>query len=63
MKYLKIKYNGKLYQFEAESKISLIKLIEEKKKTLNISNIELLTSNVFKIKNGLNEELKQIFNS
>lgn len=61
MKYLKIKQNGKLYQFEAKDRQGLILQIEEYKKRFLHGNIELMTSNVFKIKKGKNEELSNIF--
>ena len=63
MKYLKIKNNNKLYQFEAKNKQKLIQLIEEKKENFDLLNIEFLTSNVFKIKKGKNTELDSIFST
>jgi hypothetical protein len=61
MKYLKIEKNEKLYQFEAKNKQKLIQILEEKKEDFPINEIKFLTSNVFKIKKGENEELTNIF--
>lgn len=64
MKFLKFKYKDKIYLFEEKTKQELINTIIKKiKKNYTFENIELMSSNVFKIKNKENEELKEIFNS
>lgn len=64
MKFLKFKYNSKIYLFEESTKQELINTIINKiRKDYTFENIELMSSNVFKIKNRKNEELEKIFNS
>tara|TARA_B100000073_G_C23730677_1_gene570700 strand:- start:1106 stop:1300 length:195 start_codon:yes stop_codon:yes gene_type:complete len=64
MKFLKFKYKDKIYLFEEKTKQELINTIIKKiKKNYTFENIEFMSSNVFKIKNKENEELKEIFNS
>ncbi len=64
MKFLKFKYKNKIYLFEEKTKQELINTIMNKiKSSYKFEDIELMSSNIFKIKNKENEELKELFNS
>lgn len=64
MKFLKFKYNNKIYLFEEKTKQELINTIMNKiKPNYKFEDIELMSSNIFKIKNKENKELKELFNS
>jgi hypothetical protein len=63
MKFLKFKHKKKIYLFEESNKEDLIsKIINEVKKDFKFNEIELMSSNLFKIKNNKNEELENLFN-
>ena len=64
MKFLKFKYKNKIYLFEEKTKQELINTIMNKiKLSYKFEDIELMSTNIFKIKNKENEELKELFNS
>lgn len=64
MKFLKFKYKNNIYLFEENTKQELINVIMNKiRKDYTFENIEIMSSNVFKIKNKKNKELERLFNS
>lgn len=64
MKFIKFKHNNNIYMYEERSKNELISVIMTDMKTkYKYEDIELMSSNVFKIKNKENSELKEIFNN
>ena len=63
MKFIKFKHNNKIYLYEENTTNELMSIIiNQIKPNYKYENIELMSSNVFKIKNKQNKELKEIFN-